>query len=65
MLFFPRLLLINVLDRHPFNIWQQSMVFSTARASIILLEDDNHCDLTFADTVLNSPPHQIRQLFAI
>ncbi|GIY77841.1 uncharacterized protein CEXT_797901, partial [Caerostris extrusa] len=30
-----------------------------------LLEDDEHWDLTLADAVLNSSPHQIRQLFAI
>jgi len=29
------------------------------------LEDDNHWDLTLADAVLNSSPHQIQQLYSM
>lgn len=68
--FYLRLLLINV--RGPTSYEYLRTVNGVLHATnhlacraMQLLEDDNHWDMTLADSALTSSPNQIRQLFAI
>jgi len=68
--FFLRLLLVNVPRPTSFQYLRtaNSILYDTyhdACCELHLLEDDNHWDLTHADAVPSSSPHQIRQLFVI
>jgi len=68
--FFLRLLLVNVPGPTSFQYLRtvNDILYDTyfdACRKLHLLENDNHWDLTLAEAVLSSSPHQIRELFAI
>jgi len=68
--FFLRLLLVNIPGPTSFQFLrtvngQVLNTYQDACRELRLLEDDNHWDLTLADTAFASTPNNIRQLFAI